>query len=76
MTVLSNLQTHKSHSDPSCEYEVLPNTKFGAAKDDGKSDIKVRPPLVHYLLRNFLGRPRCTLFMIKEPRNEHAIVVG
>ena len=41
-----------------CEYELdsLPNKKVSGAKDHGKTYIKVRPPLVHHLLRNCLLR--------------------
>ena len=44
-----------------CEYELhsLPNKKVSGAKDHGKNYIKVRPPLVHHLLRNRL--------FVKEP---------
>ena len=36
------------------EYELhsLPNEKVSGAKDHGKNYIKVKPPLVHHLLRN------------------------
>ena len=39
-----------------CEYELhsLLNKKVSGAKDHGKNYIKVRPPLVGYLLRNRL----------------------
>ena len=39
-----------------CKYELhsLPNKKITAAKDHGKNNMKVRPPLVRHLLRNRL----------------------
>ena len=39
-----------------CEYEPrsLPNKKVSGAKDNGKTYIKVRLPLVRHLLRNRL----------------------
>ena len=45
-----------------CEYELhsLPNRNVNGAKDHGKNYTKVRPRLVHHLLRNrvFLQQPR------------------
>ena len=37
-----------------CEYELhsLPNKKVSRAKVHDKNYIKIKPPLVHYLLRN------------------------
>ena len=51
MTAKSHAKTHKSRIDLYCEFQIrnLPNTQLGAAKDHGKSYIKVRPPVVHHL---------------------------
>ena len=35
-----------------CELHSLPNKTASGAKDHGKNYIKIRPPLVRYLLRN------------------------
>ena len=56
MSLKSNLETLKDHLDLRCEYEpnTLPNTNVGAAEGHGKNYIKVKPPLVCHLVRNYL----------------------
>ena len=51
-----------------CEYELqsLPNKKVSGAKDHGKNYIKVRPPLVRYLLRYRLLTKKTICLQLKK----------
>ena len=52
--LILGVHTLRSYLKLICEDELhsLPNKKVSGAKDHGKNYIKVRPPLVRYLLRN------------------------
>ena len=52
----SGKQTLRNYLKLTCEYQfhTLSNEQVSAAKDDGESYMKIRPPLVHHLLRNRL----------------------
>ena len=53
MVLKLGIQGLKIYLEPICEYKLrtLPNTKASAAKDHDENCMKVRPPLVHRLLR-------------------------
>ena len=50
----SGKQTLRGYLTGEYELHILPNKKVSAAKDNGEDYMKVRPLLVHYLLRNRL----------------------
>ena len=52
--LISGVHALRSYLKLFCEQELhdLPNTIVSGAKDHGKNYIKVRPPLVHHLLRD------------------------
>ena len=56
MALILGVHALRSYLKLICEYEFqrLPNKKVSGAKDHGENCIKVRPPLVHHLLRNRL----------------------
>ena len=67
MALILGVRAPKSYLKLTCEYELhsLPNKKVSGAKDPGKNYIKVRPPLVRYLLLN-------RLFICKKwPKSAH-----
>ena len=54
MALILGMHAHRGYLKLICEYELhsLPNKKVSGTKDHDKNYIKVRPPLVHHLLRN------------------------
>ena len=72
-TLKLSIQALRSYLKLSCEYElhILPITKTSAAEDEDKNYIKVRPPLVHHVLRNRLFHRETKYYASVNSKHQH-----